>query len=66
MNEKAPEISINREEIKNALYAYVDKYRKKNKISCPESIHQDDELNLDAPHFMEECMRIIGAFEEGE
>lgn len=42
------------------LYEYVNNYIQKNKISCSESIHQSDEINLDAPNFMENCCKIIG------
>ena len=46
------------------LYEFVSDYIKKLKISCPESIHQSDELNLDAPHFMESCCEIVGFYKD--
>lgn len=60
---KQQEIYIETEEIRDAserLYEFVQRYIESHKISCPESIHQSDERNLDAPHFMEKCCEIVG------
>lgn len=66
---KQREIYAQTEEIKDAseqLYEFVQGYIENHKISCPESIHQSDEINLDAPHFMEKCCEIVGLFHEKE
>lgn len=59
----------NEQEIKDAserLFEFVQSYIENHKISCPESIHQSDEINLDAPHFMEKCCEIVGFFHKEE
>ena len=45
------------------LFNFVKGYVEKHKISCPESIHQCDELQLDSPEFMEKCVDIVGYFD---
>jgi hypothetical protein len=56
-------VYVQTEEMREAsecLYEFVQNYIENHKISCPESIHQSDELNLDAPHFMQKCCEIVG------
>jgi len=47
-------------EASELLYEFVSNYITKNKISCPEAIHQCDHLTLDATFFMEKCCEIVG------
>jgi hypothetical protein len=46
------------------LVRYVTDFVKEHQISCGESIHQSDRMNLMAPEFMDKCCEIIGYYEE--
>lgn len=57
------EVYVQTEEMREAserLYEFVKNYIREQKISCPECIHQSDEVNLNAPHFMQKCCEIVG------
>jgi hypothetical protein len=45
------------------LFQFVESFVKQHKISCPESIYQNDELQLGAPEFMEKCVNIVGYYD---
>jgi hypothetical protein len=42
------------------LYKFVAGFIKKHKIACSESIFQCDDLQLGAPEFIDECVKIVG------
>lgn len=42
------------------LIKYIRNFIRKHEITCSETIHQSDRLNLAAPDFLDECCEIIG------
>lgn len=48
------------------LHAYVRKFVDDMKLSGPESIHQSDKPQEEAPSFLEKCAEIVGFYEYGE